>query len=161
MASLLNKVGTVFGAGDTLPWTDTDTIIACERELSSGEQGKKNNTDSMMRLAWALVHSRRPSDVNRGIAMLEAQLSNKASPDQQREVLYLLGVGHYRAGEYIRSKRLVDQALQVAPDFRQALTLKRMVDERISADGMIGMGIAAGAVALLVGGLATLASRRR
>lgn len=32
---------------------------------------------------------------------------------QKREVLYLLAVGQYRAGEYARSRRLVDQALQV------------------------------------------------
>lgn len=32
---------------------------------------------------------------------------------QKREILYLLAVGQYRAGEYARSRRLVDQALLV------------------------------------------------
>jgi hypothetical protein len=32
---------------------------------------------------------------------------------QKREILYLLAVGQFRAGEYARSRRLVDQALQV------------------------------------------------
>lgn len=32
---------------------------------------------------------------------------------QKREILYLLAVGQFRAGEYARSRRLVDQALTV------------------------------------------------
>lgn len=32
---------------------------------------------------------------------------------QKREILYLLAVGQFRAGEYARSRRLLDQALQV------------------------------------------------
>lgn len=37
-------------------------------KVSGGDSGKN---ESIMRLAWALVHSRHPSDVQRGIAMLE------------------------------------------------------------------------------------------
>jgi fission 1 protein len=32
---------------------------------------------------------------------------------EKREILYLLAVGQFRAAEYARSRRLVDQALQV------------------------------------------------
>jgi fission 1 protein len=37
-------------------------------KVSGGDSGKN---ESIMRLSWALVHSRHPSDVQRGIAMLE------------------------------------------------------------------------------------------
>jgi hypothetical protein len=32
---------------------------------------EEQKTDSLMRLSWALVHSRQPEDVNRGIGMLQ------------------------------------------------------------------------------------------
>lgn len=42
----------------------------CERELADAStEGQRN--DSLMRLSWALVHSRQTDDVNRGISMLE------------------------------------------------------------------------------------------
>lgn len=47
-------------------------LQSCELE-ASGEKAavSGDNNDSIMRLAWALVHSRNPPDVQRGIAMLE------------------------------------------------------------------------------------------
>jgi hypothetical protein len=48
---------------------------SCELE-ASGEKAAVSgeNNDSIMRLAWALVHSRNAPDVQRGIAMLEGML---------------------------------------------------------------------------------------
>ncbi|XP_047950918.1 mitochondrial fission 1 protein A-like [Salvia hispanica] len=112
-----------------------------------------------MRLSWALVHSRQPEDVQRGIAMLEASLTNTGSPLQKREKLYLLAVGHYRGGDYSRSRHFLEQCFSIAPDWKQALSLKKNVEERITKDGVIGMGIAATAVSLI--GIAAAAFARR
>lgn len=48
---------------------------SCEME-ASGEKAavSGDNGDSIMRLAWALVHSRNGPDVQRGISMLEGTL---------------------------------------------------------------------------------------
>ncbi|CAK9863539.1 unnamed protein product [Sphagnum jensenii] len=156
-ASFLDKIGNLFGGGDTLPWTDSEMIATCEVDANnkagvSGELGNKN--DSIMRLAWALVHSHHPSDVQRGIAMLEASLSDgRGGVPEKREILYLLAVGQFRAAEYARSRRLVDQALQISPDFRQASALKQMIEDKIAKDGIIGVGLAAGVVALVASGI--------
>ncbi|CAK9205050.1 unnamed protein product [Sphagnum troendelagicum] len=163
--SFLDKIGTLFGGGDTLPWTDSEMIATCEVEVnektkvSGGDSGKN---ESIMRLAWALVHSRHPSDVQRGIAMLEASLSNsQIGALEKREILYLLAVGQFRAAEYARSRRLVDQALKISPDFRQASALKQMIEDKIAKDGMIGVGLAAGAAALLASGIAAAVAGSR
>jgi hypothetical protein len=43
-----------------------------------------------------------------------ASLSNsQIGALEKREILYLLAVGQFRAAEYARSRRLVDQALKV------------------------------------------------
>jgi fission 1 protein len=72
---------------------------------------------------------------------------------EKREILYLLAVGQFRAAEYSRSRRLVDQALQISPDFRQASALKQMIEDKIAKDGIIGVGLAAGVVALVASGI--------
>lgn len=114
-----------------------------------------------MRLSWALVHSKRPEDVQRGIAMLEASLDGVSSPLQMREKLYLLAVGYYRSGDYSRSRQLVQRCLEIAPDWRQALTLKQAIEDRITKDGVIGVGIAATAIGLLAGGIAATFARKK
>eukprot|EP00246_Nothoceros_aenigmaticus_P015080 TRINITY_DN6088_c0_g1_i1.p1 TRINITY_DN6088_c0_g1~~TRINITY_DN6088_c0_g1_i1.p1 ORF type:complete len:166 (+),score=28.76 TRINITY_DN6088_c0_g1_i1:211-708(+) len=165
MDGLLDKISSLFGSHDTLPWTDAPMIAECEREAAGeGEwaPGTQDRSESIMRLAWALVHSRRSEDVQRGIAMLESFLTQKnVVPLQSREVLYLLAVGQYRAGEYARARRLVDQALQLAPDFRQAVVLKKIVEDKIAKDGVIGVGLAAAAVGLVASGVAAAFMRKK
>lgn len=46
----------------------------CETEVAEAANEEQKN-DSLMRLSWALVHSRQPEDVNRGIGMLEGGAS--------------------------------------------------------------------------------------
>lgn len=46
------------------------SLQGCEREVAESGNAESKN-ESLMRLSWALVHSRHPEDVNRGIAMLE------------------------------------------------------------------------------------------
>lgn len=52
-------------------------LQGCEREVAEAEKGSSDELKSecIMRLSWALVHSKRPEDVQRGIAMLEGQCS--------------------------------------------------------------------------------------
>jgi hypothetical protein len=42
----------------------------CENEVAEAANEEQKN-ESLMRLSWALVHSRQPEDVNRGIGMLQ------------------------------------------------------------------------------------------
>ncbi|XP_042407729.1 mitochondrial fission 1 protein A-like [Zingiber officinale] len=154
-----DSVGSFFTGGDNIPWCDRDIIAGCEREVAESDSSETKN-ECLMRLSWALVHSRHPEDVNRGIAMLEASLDSSASPLQTREKLYLLAVGFYRNGDYLRSRQILEQCLQMAPDWGQAQTLKKVVEDRIAKDGMIGIGIAATGVGLLVAGIAALATRK-
>jgi hypothetical protein len=52
-------------------------LKGCEREVaeaSNGDSDERKN-ESIMRLSWALVHSRKQEDVQRGIAMLESKMT--------------------------------------------------------------------------------------
>ncbi|XP_022742772.1 mitochondrial fission 1 protein A-like [Durio zibethinus] len=163
IGKFFESVGSFFGGGDQIPWCDRDVIAGCEREAADAMKGDSEElkSESIMRLSWALVHSRQAEDTQRGIAMLEASLANSSSELQQREKLYLLAVGYYRTGEYTRSRQLVERCLEIAPDWRQALALKKAVEDRIAKDGIIGIGITATAVGLIAGGIAAALARKK
>ncbi|KAH6779639.1 Tetratricopeptide repeat superfamily protein [Perilla frutescens var. hirtella] len=156
------SVTNFFGGGDKIPYSTPDVILGCEREVAEAKTNESDDrlNESIMRLSWALTHSRQPEDVQRGIAMLEDSLTNAHSTLQKREKLYLLAVGFYRSGDYPRSRHYLDQCLMIAPDWRQALSLKEIVEERITKDGVIGIGIAATAVGLIASGIAAALARR-
>ncbi|OMO55967.1 Tetratricopeptide-like helical [Corchorus olitorius] len=163
IGKFFESVGSFFSGGDQIPWCDRDIIAGCEREVADAAKGDSEElkNESIMRFSWALVHSRQAEDVQRGIAMLEASLANSSSPLQQREKLYLLAVGYYRTGEYPKSRQILDRCLEIAPDWRQALTLKKAVEDRIAKDGVIGIGITATAVGLIAGGIAAALARKK
>ncbi|KAJ1696803.1 hypothetical protein LUZ63_005315 [Rhynchospora breviuscula] len=160
VGKFLDSVGTFFKGGDNLPWCEPDIIAGCEREVAeAGNEEQKN--ESLMRLAWALVHSRQPDDVNRGIGMIEASLENSNSPLQTKEKIYLLAVAFYRTGNYAKSRHLVDRCLEIQPDWRQAQNLSKVVEDKIARDGLIGMGLVAGAfgaAGLAIGGIVAAAT---
>ncbi|CAL4893307.1 unnamed protein product [Urochloa decumbens] len=160
MGRFFESVGNFFTGGDNIPWCDRDLIAGCETELANAATEEQRNA-SLMRLSWALVHSRQTDDVNRGISMLEASLDNSGSPLETREKLYLLAVGHYRNGDYSKSRQLVERCLEIQRDWRQAISLKKAIEDKIAKDGIIGIGIATTAVGLLVGGIAAAVARKK
>ncbi|KAL8265603.1 hypothetical protein R6Q59_002947 [Mikania micrantha] len=163
IGKLFDSIGTFFSGTDNIPWCDSDIVLGFEREVAQAENGSDDEHKSacLLRLSWALVHSKRPEDVQRGIAMLEGSLPRTSDPLQMREKMYLLAVGYYRSGDYSRSRHLVDRCLEIAPDWRQAITLKKSIEDHIKKDGVIGIGIAATAVGLVAGGLAAALSRKK
>lgn len=159
---LFESIGSFFSGGEAIPWCDRQTIAALEREAAeaSKDESPEKRCESIMRLSWALVHSTQPDDVQRGIAMVEASLANKSGgPLEKREKIYLLAVGYYRTDDFAKSRQLVEQCLQIAPDWRQALTLKKTVEDKIAKDGVVGIGLTATAVGVVFGVVAALARR--
>ncbi|GJN07853.1 hypothetical protein PR202_ga25721 [Eleusine coracana subsp. coracana] len=73
----MDTVGSIFRGSDTLPWCDRDLIAGFEGEVAEAATEAQKN-DSLMRLSWALVHSRQPEDVNRGIGMLQGNIHSAA-----------------------------------------------------------------------------------
>ncbi|KAF8647024.1 hypothetical protein HU200_065542 [Digitaria exilis] len=57
--------------------------------------------------------------------MLQSLVGATTSPLQAREKLYLLGVGHYRNGDYPRSRQFLDHCLEVVGFTMTFLSLTR------------------------------------
>ncbi|XP_010453307.1 PREDICTED: mitochondrial fission 1 protein B [Camelina sativa] len=145
--------GAASGSSDEFPLCDTDIISGCEKELAEAQkaQDEGRTKECIMRLSWALVHSKMPGDIQRGVAMIEASVVNDTSAMKLREKLYLLAVGYYRSGDYSRSRDCIERCLEVEPESGQAQTLKKAIEDRIVKDGVIGVGIAVTAVGLVAG----------
>lgn len=159
VSKFFDSVGDFFSSSQKIPWCDRDIVAGCERDVAEGDSSEKRN-ESILRFSWSLVHSRQPEDVQRGIAMLEASVNKSKNVSERREKLYLLAVGYYRSGDYLRSRQLIDQCLELQPQWGQALTLKKVVKDKIAKEGLVGIGIAATAVGLLAGGIAAIARSR-
>ncbi|KAJ4882955.1 Mitochondrial fission 1 protein B [Raphanus sativus] len=153
--------GVTTGSSDEFPLCDTDIISGCEKELAEAQKGQDEGfkKESIMRLSWALVHSKVPADIQRGIAMLEGSVVSDTSPMTLREKLYLLAIGYYRSGDFSRSRDYIERCLEVEPEWRQAQTLRTAIEDRIVKDGVIGVGIAVTAVGVVAGVAAALLRR--
>ncbi|KAJ7965009.1 Mitochondrial fission 1 protein [Quillaja saponaria] len=163
LVTIINSVGKFFTGNEDIPWCDRDVVAGCEREVSEAERGSSDELmkECLLRLSWALVHSRLPDNRQRGIAMLEASLADTDNQLQLREKLYLLAVAYFKNGDYARSRELAEQCLRIAPDWRQAVTLKKTIEDQITKDGVLGIGIAATAVGMIAGGIAVAVFRRK
>ena len=62
-------------------------------------------------MAWALVHSEKRSDVDRGLEILGALLTVDES--EKRDLQYLLAVGQYRRRYYLDARATLQALLQV------------------------------------------------
>ncbi|PPR97938.1 hypothetical protein GOBAR_AA22729 [Gossypium barbadense] len=147
VGKFFDSVTNFFSGSDQLPWCDADIIArnvpirvelmkkGCEKEAAGADNGSdESKNECLTRFSWALVHSRRTEDVERGIAMLEASIASTTDPLKMREKLYLLAVGHFRRGDYSRSRELVEQCLMIEPEWRQAQSLKKAIEDRITKD---------------------------
>lgn len=63
------------------------------------------------RLAWAQVHSTKTSDVDRGVELLQAMLTQESA--DTRDLKYLLAVGQYRRRHYLDARATLRDLLQV------------------------------------------------
>ncbi|OWM78909.1 hypothetical protein CDL15_Pgr003080 [Punica granatum] len=149
IGQFFDSVGSFFKGDDRIPWCDPDIILGCERDVAEAANGGSDElkSESIMRLSWALVHSRREEDVQRGIAMLEEVVNIPKAGSLCSDV--------WRFTETFRLLELI------APDWRQALTLKKAVEGKVTKDGVIGIGIAATAVGLVAGGIAAALARKK
>ncbi|KAL6613802.1 hypothetical protein ACP70R_036072 [Stipagrostis hirtigluma subsp. patula] len=151
IGSFFDAVGAFFSGGDNVPWCDPDVIAGCEREVAEAAT-EEQEKESIMRLSWALVHSRDQDHVNRGIGMLQARCRQGRSC-----TCWPLGTTGTATTPGAGSSWTTVSRIQ--PDWGQALSLKRTVEDKIAKDGVIGIGIATTAVGLLFGIAAAVARK--
>lgn len=80
-------------------------------------------------------------------------------PKRRRECLYYLALGHYKLKNYTESKKFTAKLLEKEPGNMQAQSLNQLIDSDVQKEGLIGMALAGGAVAV-IGGITIAALSR-
>ncbi|WJX61755.1 hypothetical protein P8452_46815 [Trifolium repens] len=123
-----------------------DNWISWSEKFSDiGDANNETESGRMFNLSFQMVTSRRQDIIKREINMLES------TPEER---LYLLALGYFKTKDYATSQLLLEQCLLIAHGWEKAVSLRRIVDERVVHHGLIGIGITAFAAGLFVGGLA-------
>lgn len=122
-------------------------------------EGDMASTQSKFNYAWGLIKSDRKEQQRLGVKILTEVF--KDSPQRRRECLYYLSIGTYKLGDYSDSRRYAEALVNHEPDNAQAIALKRMVEDRISKESLIGVGIVAGALAVGATVLTGILKRKR
>lgn len=79
----------------------------------------------------------------------------RSSPERRRECLYYLALGNYKLGNYAEARRYNDLLLEHEPQNLQAESLRTLIDDKVTKEGMVGVAIVSGlAIAAgVVGGM--------
>jgi fission 1 protein len=83
------------------------------------------------------------------------------SQSYRRECLYYISIGYFRLKEYSTSKEFVKLLLEMEPYSLQAQELKKLIEERIFKEGLLGVGIISGIVIITAGILGKIISNQK
>ncbi len=107
-----------------------------------------------------LVKSNSRNDQQEGVRLLSDIF--RVSPERRRECLYYLALGNYKLGNYGEARRYNDLLLDKEPANLQAADLRRLIDDKVAKEGLMGVAIISGvAVAAgVIGGILFRGKRR-
>lgn len=110
------------------------------------KEGEYVTIQTKFNYAWGLVKSSKTEHVELGLKLLTEIYTD--APERRRECLYFLAIGNFKIKNYSEARRFNDQLLKVEPRNDQAASLKQMIDEKVSTEGVIGLAIVSGVVAV-------------
>ncbi|CBY31871.1 unnamed protein product [Oikopleura dioica] len=156
-----------------VPLTFNQKNIADLREnynLSIGQFQATNSVNkeafyqTKFQLAHALILSENLRDINEGIDFLKQLIREHENMTANRDYAYFIAIGLLRQKKYEDCMRKCEQILRVEPGNHQVKQLLVAAEKELRKEGLIGVGIAAGASlfgALAIGGLAAVAAAKR
>ncbi|KAI8641021.1 hypothetical protein BD408DRAFT_452392 [Parasitella parasitica] len=93
------------------------------------KEGEYVTIQTKFNYAWGLVKSSKSEHLELGIKLLTA-------------------IANFKISTYSEARRFNDQLLKLEPHNDQALALKQLIDEKVSTEGVIGLAIVSGVVAV-------------
>lgn len=82
-------------------------------------------------------------------------------PRKRRDSLYYLALGSVKLGEYLNARRYAEALLEKEPNNSQFQSLKKAIDDRVTEDGLIGLGVAGGVLAVGLGIMGAVLRKKR
>ena len=91
---------------------------------------------------------------------IDIELVSRGEKDVHLDCCYYLAIGYLKLGNLYEAKRWNDELLDIQGSHPQGQALAAVIKQRLTKDGLIGMAIVGGSVAIL-GGVLTYLLRRR
>ncbi|KAJ2162010.1 mitochondrial membrane protein [Coemansia sp. RSA 552] len=129
-----------------------DELLVLQRQYEREQPQPRVQTK--FNYAWGLIKNTKKREQRLGINLMY-ELYN-AEVERKRECLYYLAIGHYKTGEYLNARAYIEQLLALEPNNAQARSLHKLIDSKVARDGLIGLAVSGGAVALAGIALAAL-----
>jgi fission 1 protein len=114
---------------------------------------------SLFNYGWGLIKSDNHKKQQEGVDTLSALYRDV--PAMRRECLYYLSLGSYKVGDYTNARRYIEVLLKGEPDNSQARDLKDLIENKVTRDGLIGIGIAGGVIAVGLGIIGGMMRKKR
>lgn len=142
---------------------DVEHTIPIERLNILRNQVESENPDpssqSLFNYAWGLIKSKGRKYQQEGVDILKVLY--KKDPEVRKDCLYFLSMGSLKLGDYASAREYIEELLKIEPENSQGLAMKEVIEDRITREGLIGLGIAGGVLALGVGIVGALIRRKR
>ncbi|EMR66952.1 mitochondrial membrane protein [Eutypa lata] len=124
------------------------------------KEGEMVGIQTKFNYAWGLVKSNSRNDQQDGVRMLSDIF--RVAPERRRECLYYLALGNYKLGNYGEARRYNDLLADKEPANLQAADLRRLIDDKVAKEGLVGVAIISGVAiaAGVIGGMLFRGKRR-
>ncbi|KAI0409542.1 mitochondria fission 1 protein [Xylaria palmicola] len=124
------------------------------------KEGDMVGVQTKFNYAWGLVKSNSRNNQQTGVRLLSEIF--RVAPERRRECLYYLALGNYKLGNYGEARRYNDLLLEKEPANLQAADLRRLIDDKVTKEGLMGVAIISGVAiaAGVVGGILFRGRRR-
>lgn len=114
---------------------------------------------SLFNYAWALLKTDNHKAQRQALDILATLYRDV--PSLRRDSLYYLALGSVKIGEFTNARRYAESLLEKEPENTQFRALKQAIDDQVTQDGLIGLGIAGGVLAVGLGVMGAMMRKRR
>lgn len=122
-------------------------------------EGQYVSVQTRFNYAWGLIKAQDAISQRKGVQIL-TQLY-KDAPDRRREILYYLAIGCYKLGDYTGARRYADVLLDHEPTNAQVNALRQEIEDKLNKEGLFGLAIVSGVVAVGAAVLGAALRRKR
>lgn len=114
---------------------------------------------SLFNYAWGLIKTKGYKYNEQGVEIL--QQLYQSEPEIRKDCLYYLSMGMLKLGDYASARQYIEELLKIEPDNSQGKAMKSVIEDKITREGLTGLGIAGGVLALGLGVLGVMMRRRK
>lgn len=114
---------------------------------------------STFNYAWGLLKSDKVVAQKKALELFTTVYRD--APSLRREALYYMALGSVKLGEFTNARKYSESLLEKEPDNTQFKALKQAIDDQVTQDGLIGLGIAGGVLAVGLGLMGALMRRKK